>query len=73
MFMGYAVLPMGSHDAGADGRGAAVLFRDGRVDGAVGVHGGLSSRNKYSLLGAMRAVAQMISYEVPLLMSSVPW
>ncbi len=72
VFMGFAVLPMGRNMVLADMDAGLLFFFAMSVSTELSVFmAGWSSRNKYSLLGAMRGVAQMISYEVPLLMSSV--
>lgn len=72
VFMGYAVLPMGRNMTLARmDAGLLFYFAMGASSELTIFMAGWSSRNKYSLLGAMRGVAQMISYEVPLLMSSV--
>ena len=68
----YAVLPIGRNMvlANLDG-GVLFFFAVGSVMELTIFMAGWSSQNKYSLLGAMRAVAQMISYEVPLILASV--
>jgi NADH-quinone oxidoreductase subunit H len=72
VFMGFAVLPMGRNMVLADmDAGLLFYFAIGASTELSVFMAGWSSRNKYSLMGAMRAVAQMISYEVALLLSSV--
>ena len=72
VFMGIAVLPMGRNMTLVHmDSGLLFFFAMGASTELSVFMAGWSSRNKYSLLGAMRGVAQMISYEVPLLMSSV--
>jgi len=72
VFMGFAVLPMGRNMVLVDmDAGLLFYFAMGASSELSVFMAGWGSRNKYSLLGAMRAVAQMISYEVALLLSSV--
>ncbi|MEO6910089.1 MAG: NADH-quinone oxidoreductase subunit NuoH [Edaphobacter sp.] len=68
----YAVLPIGRNMVLVNlDAGVLFFFAIGSIMELAIFMAGWSSRNKYSLLGAMRAIAQMISYEVPLILASV--
>ncbi|HUB87492.1 MAG TPA: NADH-quinone oxidoreductase subunit NuoH [Verrucomicrobiae bacterium] len=72
ILLAYSVLPFGRNMSIADYDAGLLFFL--AVGGAVEISvfmAGWSSRNKYSLLGAMRAIAQMVSYEIPLILSAV--
>jgi len=68
-----AVIPYGRHLVALN-LDAAVLyfFAAGSATELAVFMAGWASRNKYSLIAAMRALAQLISYELPLLLSVVP-
>src|SRR5204862_1293839 len=68
----FAVLPYGRNMAPLElDAGLLYFFAVGAGAELAVFMAGWSSRNKYSLLGAMRGIAQMISYEVPLILSAV--
>jgi NADH-quinone oxidoreductase subunit H len=72
VFLSYAVLPVGRNMVAVDlDTGVLYFFAVGAATELAIFMAGWSSHNKYSLLGAMRAIAQMISYEIPLILSSV--
>lgn len=68
-----AVIPFGRNCVAADlEAGLLFFFAVGAATEVAVFMAGWASRNKYSLLGAMRGIAQMLSYEIPLLLAVVP-
>ncbi|MFH2047601.1 MAG: NADH-quinone oxidoreductase subunit NuoH [Pseudomonadota bacterium] len=51
--------------------GILLIFSFSSISGLSILMGGWASNNKYSLIGAVRAVAQNIAYEIPLLLSAM--
>jgi NADH-quinone oxidoreductase subunit H len=71
--MTFAVLPIGRHLVPVELDAALIyFFAAGCASELALFMAGWSSRNKYALLAAMRALAQLISYELPLILSVVP-
>ncbi len=71
-FMILAVLPFGRGMVAADlNIGFLYIVAISSLATIATLLAGWGSRNKYSLLGGMRAVAQMISYEVPMVLSAL--
>ncbi|MFB6300092.1 MAG: NADH-quinone oxidoreductase subunit H [Halobacteriales archaeon] len=69
--LGFAVIPMGSGLQLADPEtGLAFVFAVASIASIGVVMGGYASNNKYSMLGALRAVAMNIAYEIPLVITA---
>ena len=72
-FLVIAVIPFADqHGAGQSPSGMVYLIAVSSISPLGIFLAGWSSRNKYSLLGAMRSVAQLVSYEIPQVLSTVP-
>jgi NADH-quinone oxidoreductase subunit H len=71
-FLVLAVLPMGRNMTAADLHiGVLFFFAAGSISQIAIFMAGWGSHNKYSLLGGMRAIAQMVSYEFPFILSTL--
>jgi len=70
IFAGYAVLPMTSNIGGSSiSVGVFYLLAIVSIDVLGVLMAGWASNNKYALYGAIRAAAQIVSYEIPLALS----
>ena len=69
--LGFAVIPMGNGIQLADPEtGLAFVFAAASIASLGLLMGGYASNNKYSFLGGLRAVAQNIAYEIPLIITA---
>jgi NADH-quinone oxidoreductase subunit H len=69
--LGFAVIPMGNGIHLADPEtGLVFVFAVASIASLGLLMGGYASNNKYSLLGGLRAVAQNIAYEIPLVITA---
>ncbi|MFP4626803.1 MAG: complex I subunit 1/NuoH family protein [Natronomonas sp.] len=67
--MGFAVIPMGSGIHLADPEvGLVYVFAVASIASVGLVMAGYASNNKYSMIGGLRAVAQNLAYEIPLVL-----
>ncbi|RRJ27933.1 complex I subunit 1/NuoH family protein [Halocatena pleomorpha] len=70
--LGFAVVPMGNGIQLADPEvGLAFLFAVASIASIALVMAGYASNNKYSMLGGLRAVAQNVAYEIPLVVTAM--
>ncbi|WP_246999725.1 complex I subunit 1/NuoH family protein [Halosolutus gelatinilyticus] len=70
--LGFAVIPMGSGIQLANPEvGLAYVFAVSGIASIGLVMAGYASANKYSMLGGLRAVAQNVAYEIPLVVTGM--
>ncbi|BET68047.1 NADH-quinone oxidoreductase subunit NuoH [Opitutales bacterium ASA1] len=71
--LSFAVIPFGRHLVPVELEAGVLFFFAAAASSEVAVFmAGWASRNKYAMLAAMRALAQLISYELPLVLAVVP-
>jgi NADH-quinone oxidoreductase subunit H len=71
-FAGFAVIPFGAGLVAADADlGPFVILALGSVEVVGVIMAGWASNSKWAVLGAMREVAQMVSYEMPLFLTTL--